>query len=282
MGELRHSWGSSGRDSVLTPYGTPPLNVTEGKGRQRHAYMRKMRDVLTCVDLPQLHEAGWRIWGAFDMLVMGVRDRNQLVSHDMDAQSAALVDHLLDLVTRPHDEIERELKYGRRSSPGSSPAGGSQHGAAWQAPAVTEQMQQVIELLGFLASSTCADPDAPHSDEPLLDVSQVRIYLVPLLEYLLAVDPLGAAFDRLVAGERDEVVILAQTGDSPSTEESAAVGALVEAAVAADELGAEGRLSRRRDLEGKTSEGRRLLGPLKLAVFKLALQAYERSSASVR
>ena len=27
----------------------------------------------------QLEEAGWKVWGAFDMLVMGVRDRNQLV-----------------------------------------------------------------------------------------------------------------------------------------------------------------------------------------------------------
>jgi hypothetical protein len=85
--EQRHSWGSSaGHESLLTSFGSPPVNVTEGKGRQRHAYMRKMRDVLTCVDLPQLEEAGWKIWEAFDMLVMGVRDRNQLVSHDLDAQ----------------------------------------------------------------------------------------------------------------------------------------------------------------------------------------------------
>ena len=69
-GEQRMSWGSCGRDSVLTPYGTPPVNVAEGKGRQRHAFMCKMRDVLTCVDLPQLEEAGWKIWEAFDMMVI--------------------------------------------------------------------------------------------------------------------------------------------------------------------------------------------------------------------
>lgn len=69
-GEQRMSWGSGGRDSVLTPYGTPPVNVAEGKGRQRHALMCKMRDVLTCVDLPQLEEAGWKIWEAFDMMVI--------------------------------------------------------------------------------------------------------------------------------------------------------------------------------------------------------------------
>ena len=69
-GEQRMSWGSCGRDSVLTPYGTPPVNVAEGKGRQRHALMCKMRDVLTCVDLPQLEEAGWKIWEAFDMMVI--------------------------------------------------------------------------------------------------------------------------------------------------------------------------------------------------------------------
>ena len=285
LGELRHSWGSSGRDPVPTPYGSPPLSVVEGKGRQRHAYVRKMRDVLTCVDLPQLQEAGWRIWDAFDMLVMGVRDRNQLVSHDMDAQSAALVDHLLDLVTQPQDEIERELKYGRRTSPGSSPAwGGSKQGAAWQAPAVTEQMQQVFELLGFLASTTSADPDAQHSDEPLLDVAQMRIYVVPLLEYLLAVDPLGAAFDLLLAGERDEAEILAKSGHPASADKDSAalVTKLVQAVVAADDLGQGGRTARRADLEGKTSEGRRLLGQLRLSIFQLALQSYERSSASVR
>jgi hypothetical protein len=72
-GEQRMSWGSCGRESVLTPYGSPPVNVAEGKGRQRHAFMRKMRDVLTCVDLPQLEEAGWKIWEAFDMMVTSSR-----------------------------------------------------------------------------------------------------------------------------------------------------------------------------------------------------------------
>ena len=75
-GDRRLSWGSTStsleRESVLIAYGTPPVNVEEGTGRQRHAFMRKMRDVLTCVDLPQLEEAGWMIWEAFDMLVPAV------------------------------------------------------------------------------------------------------------------------------------------------------------------------------------------------------------------
>jgi hypothetical protein len=273
-GEQRMSWGSCGRDSVLTPYGTPPVNVAEGKGRQRHAFMCKMRDVLTCVDLPQLEEAGWKIWEAFDMMVilpflplflgslfclsfvaslcclsfnacapascawvrsrcllpvflgplclytrpvglvglcarvlclrarvraipeglvpggslkktvgarrqgeeeggrggwreagreggrevpddvgcggrageqvMGVRDRNQLVPQQLDAQSAAVVDQLLDLVTRAPEEIDRELRYGR-TSPSSSPSiVCSKDGDAWEAPAANEQVKSRV------------------------------------------------------------------------------------------------------------------------------------------
>jgi hypothetical protein len=52
---------------------------------------------------------------------MGVRDRNQLVPQELDAQSAAVVDHLLDLVTRSPEEIDRELRHGRLT-PSSSPS----------------------------------------------------------------------------------------------------------------------------------------------------------------
>jgi hypothetical protein len=133
FGEQRLSWGSSGREPLLTPYGSPPVNGTEGKERQRHAYMRKMRDVLTCVDLPQLEEAGWKIWSAFDMLLMGVRDRNQLVPQDMDAQSAAVIDHLIDLVSRPSEDIDRELRYGRVSPAASPSSSAKQLCSMWQA-----------------------------------------------------------------------------------------------------------------------------------------------------
>jgi hypothetical protein len=57
-----------------------------------------------------------------DLQVMGVRDRNQLVPQDLDAQSAAVVDHLLDLVTRSPEEIDRELRHGRILTPSSSPS----------------------------------------------------------------------------------------------------------------------------------------------------------------
>lgn len=247
--------------------------------------MRKMRDVLTCVDLPQLEEAGWKIWEAFDMLVMGVRDRNQLVSHDLDAQSAALVDHLLDLVTRPPEEIERELKYGRKSSPGCSPAGGAaKPGQAWPAPVISEQAAQVLGVLGLLASTGSGDEalDAQHLEEAVLDVAQVRIYVVPLLEFLLAVDPLGAAFDLLQAGERDPFAIFSQCGLPPTSDEAGIVSKLIDAVSAADALGAGGRAQKRRELAGMTSEGRRQFGQIWLAMFDLALQSYDRSSASVR
>lgn len=55
--EQRLSWGSWGNSSLgrdLAAYGSPPVSVFEGKQRQRHAFMRKLRDVLTCVDLPQV------------------------------------------------------------------------------------------------------------------------------------------------------------------------------------------------------------------------------------
>jgi hypothetical protein len=59
-----------------------------------------------------------------------------------------------------------------------------------------------MELLGLLVSSARdrigsyenLEPSPMHtmgSQEPVLDLHQLRIYVVPLLEYLLAADPLG-------------------------------------------------------------------------------------------
>ena len=76
--------------------------------------------------------------------VMGVRDRNQLVPQQLDAQSAAVVDQLLDLVTRAPEEIDRELRYGR-TSPSSSPSiASSKGGDAWEAPAANEQVKSRV------------------------------------------------------------------------------------------------------------------------------------------
>ena len=63
--------------------------------------------------------------------------------------------------------------------------------------------------------------------------------------------------------------------------DSAAVEKLWQEVVAADNMGREGREKELRGLAGETSEGRQRLGHLKLGMFKLALQSYERSSASV-
>ena len=73
---------------------------------------------------------------------MGVRDRNQLVPQQLDAQSAAVVDQLLDLVTRAPEEIDRELRYGRMSPTASPSSQLPSHGkgGAWEPPAANEQV----------------------------------------------------------------------------------------------------------------------------------------------
>ena len=43
--------------------------------------MHKLRDVLTWVDMPQLEEGGWRLSEPFEMMIIGVRDRNQLIAN---------------------------------------------------------------------------------------------------------------------------------------------------------------------------------------------------------
>ncbi len=75
----------------------------------------------------------------------------------------------------------------------------------------SEQVDKVMQVLGLLAS-TASDGDSAvrslldsYSQEAVLNVSQMRIYMVPVLEYLLATDPLGVAFDLLVSGTRDTV-----------------------------------------------------------------------------
>ena len=147
-------------------------------------------------------------------------------------------------------------------------------------------MDQVIEVLGLLAStaSFAGESEDYHTEEPILNISQVRIYVVPLLEYLLAADPLGVAFDLLQSGERDVAQIFAKCGlkHGVGGGDSVAIERLVQAVVAADTMGKEARALLRRQLAGETSEGRGRLGQVKLAMFQLALQSYERSSASVR
>jgi hypothetical protein len=75
----------------------------------------------------------------------------------------------------------------------------------------SEQVDQVLQVLGLLACTASVEDDAvrslldAHSQEAVLNVSQMRIYMVPVLEYLLATDPLGVAFDLLVSGSRDTV-----------------------------------------------------------------------------
>jgi len=39
----------------------------------------------------------------------------------------------------------------------------------------------------------------------VLNIAQMRIYVVPVLEFVLAADPLGVAFDLLQCGQRDTV-----------------------------------------------------------------------------
>ena len=217
-----------------------------------------------------------------------MRDRNQLVSCELDAQSAAVVDHLLDMVTRAPEDIDRELRYGR-TSPSSSPSANPCGGGMWQRDNqqqvdASEHMDEVLALLGLLASSARdRDGDVPsQADEPVLSTEQLRIYVVPLLEFLLAADSLGCAFDALEAGERDIASIFEQCGLQRSSPERFPVQRLVQAAVAADGLGPAGREAKRQELEGHSSEGLRRSGLLRVAMFHLALQSYERSSASVR
>ena len=67
------------------------------------------------------------------------------------------------------------------------------------------------QVLGLLASTASDDDSAvrslldSYSQEAVLNVPQMRIYMVPVLEYLLATDPLGVAFDLLTSGTRDTV-----------------------------------------------------------------------------
>lgn len=87
--------------------------------------------------------------------------------------------------------------------------------AEWLPLDGSEQVDQVMQVLGLLASTASDGDSAVRSlldshlqEEAVLNVSQMRIYMVPVLEYLLATDPLGVAFDLLVSGTRDTVCAL--------------------------------------------------------------------------
>ena len=82
---------------------------------------------------------------------------------------------------------------------------------AWLSLDGNEQVDQVMQVLGLLASTASDDDSAvrslldSYSQEAVLNVPQMRIYMVPVLEYLLATDPLGVAFDLFTSGTRDTV-----------------------------------------------------------------------------
>ena len=82
---------------------------------------------------------------------------------------------------------------------------------AWLSLDGNEQVDQVMQVLGLLASTASDDDSAvrslldSYSQEAVLNVPQMRIYMVPVLEYLLATDPRGVAFDLLTSGTRDTV-----------------------------------------------------------------------------
>lgn len=73
--------------------------------------MWKMREVLSCVDLPQLEDSGWQLTDAVNKMLMGMRARHVLVQ-DLDPDSAAVVDHILETVARPPAEVTQELQSG--------------------------------------------------------------------------------------------------------------------------------------------------------------------------
>ena len=93
--------------------------------------------------------------------------------------------------------------------------------------------------------------------------------------------PDAILYARTSTHEQAQAHILAECG-LKSGAESFAVERLVQAVVAADHMGPQAREEQLRGLAGGSSDGRRRLGQVKFAMFQLALQSYERSSACVR
>jgi len=66
--------------------------------------------------------------------------------------------------------------------------------------AVSDEVDEVMKVLGLLASTATAslalESQEYHNEESQLDISQMRIYIVPVLEYVLAADPLGKMLSK--------------------------------------------------------------------------------------
>ena len=71
--------------------------------------MCKERDVVTCVDLPQLEDKGWKVASAVMTMLIGVRSRDDLV-WGADPDSTAVIDHVLDTLSRDEEVLRDELE----------------------------------------------------------------------------------------------------------------------------------------------------------------------------
>lgn len=107
------------RVALLIKYYSEVDNMARGcremrvKEDTRDASMRKEREVVMCVDMPQLEEKGWNVSDAVAAMLVGVRDRDELIE-GIDVDSSAVVDHILDTVNRDEREVRGDLKALRR------------------------------------------------------------------------------------------------------------------------------------------------------------------------